>query len=87
MKIDQPLRLIDSVINEFQNGKNYGDESCIISPNLLGIIKTFISIEILYCELGEIKPKHFLKKFHQFTNYVFRVIVTWKTRNILSYFF
>ena len=66
--------------------KNYGDESFIISPDLLGITKTFISIEILYCELNEIKSKHFLKKLHQFTNYVFRVIITWKTKNILSYF-
>ena len=38
------------------------------------------------CELNEIKSKHFLKNFHKFTNDGFRVAITWKTRNIQSFF-
>ena len=50
------------------------------------ITKHFIFIEIPYCELNEIKSKHFLKKFHKFTNNSFRMVITWKTRNIRSLF-
>ena len=82
MRDDYPLHFTNSVINEFQKGKDHGDESFIILPDLFGIMKPFISIEIPYCELDEIKSKHFLKKFHKFTNDGFRVAMTWKTRNI-----
>ena len=50
------------------------------------IAKPFIFVEIPYCELNEIKSKHFLKKFHKFTNNSFRMVITWKTRNIRSLF-
>ena len=49
---------------------------------LFEITKPFIFVEIPYCELNEIKSKHFLKKFHKFTNNSFRIVITWKTRNI-----
>ena len=39
-----------------------------------------------YCELNEIKSKHFPKKFHKFTNSSFRMVITWKTRSIRSLF-
>ena len=32
------------------------------------------------------KSKHFLKKFHKFTNNSLRIVITWKTRNIRSLF-
>ena len=51
---------------------------------LFEITKPFIFVEIPYCELNEIKPKHFLKKFHKFTNNSFTMLITWKTRNIRS---
>ena len=57
--------VIDSVINEFQNGKDHGDESFIIILDLLGIAKPFISIEIPYCELNEIKSKHCFEEISQ----------------------
>ena len=82
MKADYSLRFINSIINEFQNGKDHGDESFIIPPDSFGISKPFISVEIPYCELNEIKPKYFLKKFHKFINDGFQAIKTWKTRNI-----
>ena len=68
MKADYPLRFINSVINEFEKGKECGDESLIIPTSLFEIAKPFIFVEIPYCELNEIKSKHFLKKFHKFTN-------------------
>ena len=52
MKPDNQLHFTNSIINEFQHGKDYWDESFIISPDLFGITKPFISIEISYCELN-----------------------------------
>ena len=34
MKVDYPLRFINSVFNEFQKGKNHGGESFITPSNL-----------------------------------------------------
>ena len=82
VKTDYPLCFINSVANEFQKGKECGDESFIIPTSLFEITKTFIYVEIPYRELNEIKSKHFLKKFHKFTNNSFRIVITWKTRNI-----
>ena len=82
MKADYPLRFIEGVVNEFQEGKKCADESFIIPPSLFEIEKPFIFVEIPYCELNQIKSKHFLKKFHKFTNNSFRLVITWKTRNI-----
>ena len=53
------LHFINSVVNEFQKGKEYGDESFIIPPSLFEITKPFIFVEIPYCELNEFKTKYF----------------------------
>ena len=55
MKADYPLCFINSVVNEFQKGKECGDAIFIIPPTLFGITKPFIFIEIPYCGLNEIK--------------------------------
>ena len=86
MKADYPLHFINSVVNEFQKSKECEDESFTIPPSLFEITKPFLFVEIPYCELNEIKSKHFLKKFHKFTNNSFRIVITWKTRNIRSLF-
>ena len=86
MKADYPLRFIDSVANQFQKGKECGDESFIIPTSLFEIAKRLIFVEIPYCEPNEIKSKHFLKKFHKFTNNNFRMAIAGKTRNIRSLF-
>ena len=86
MKADYPLRFINNVVNEFQKGKECADESFIIPPTVFEITKPFIFVEIPYCELTEIKSKRFLKKFHNFTNNSFRMVITWKTGNIRSLF-
>ena len=86
MEADYPFRFIDSVVKEFQKVKECGDESFIIPTSFFEISKPLIFVEIPYCELNEIKSKHFLKKFHKFTNNSFRIVITWKTRNIRSLF-
>ena len=81
MKADYPLRF-NNIVNEFQKGKECVDENFIIPTSLFEIAKAFIFVEIPYYELNEIKSKHFLNKFHKFTNNSFGTVVTWKTRNI-----
>ena len=48
MKADYPLRFINSVVNEFQKGKECGDESFIILTSLFEIAKPLIPVEIPY---------------------------------------
>ena len=52
MKADYPLRLINSIVNGFQKGKECGDESFIIPTSLSEIAKPLIFVEIPYCELN-----------------------------------
>ena len=86
MKADYPLCFINSVVNEFQRGKECGDQSFTIPPSLLEILKCFIFVQISYCEMNEIKLKQFLKKFHKFIRNSYRMVITWRTRNIQSLF-
>ena len=88
MKADHPLRFINSVVNEFRKGKECGEQSFKIPTSLFEIAKPLIpySLKYSYCELNEIKSKHFLKKFHKFTNNSFWMVIMWKTRNIRSLF-
>ena len=64
MKFWLTITFINSVVNNFQKGWEFGDENFIIQPSLLKITKYFISIKMRYCELDEIKPKHILNKLH-----------------------
>ena len=41
MKANYPLRFINSVVNEFQKGKECEDECFLIPPSLFEITKTF----------------------------------------------
>ena len=50
------------------------------------IAKPLMFVEIIYCELNEIKSKQFLNKFHKLTNNSFRMVIAWKTTNIRSLF-
>ena len=86
MKAGYPLRFINSVVNEFQKGKECGDKSFIILTSLFEIAKPLKFVEIPYRELNETESKHFLNKFYKFTNNCFRVVITWKTRNIRPLF-
>ena len=59
MKADYPLCFINSVVNEFQKSKECGDKSLIIPPSLFEITKSFILIDIPYCELNKNKSRNF----------------------------
>ena len=86
MKADYPLCFVKSVVTEFQKGKECGGDSFIIPTSLFEISQPRIFSEIPYYELNDIKSKHYLKKFHKFTNNSFRMVITWKTRSIQSLF-
>ena len=60
MKTDYPLHFINSFVNEFQKGKECGDENFIIPPSLFEITKPFISVETPYYKLNEIESKQSL---------------------------
>lgn len=59
MEADYPLRLIKSVVNEFQKGKECEDDSFIVPSSMYEIKKSFISIEKPYTELKETKENIF----------------------------
>ena len=84
LKADYPLRFINSVVNEFQKGKECGDESFIIPPSLFENTKPFIFTEIPYCEPNKIKSKRFLKIFHKFTNNSLVTILDSSIRSLFS---
>ena len=48
MKADYPLHFINSVVNEFQKGKEWGDESFIIPTSFFEIAKSLIFAVIPY---------------------------------------
>ena len=58
MKANDPLQLIKSVINEFQEDEDYEDESFTISPDLFENTKPFTFVKIPFRELIEIKLRH-----------------------------
>ena len=82
MKADYPLYFINSVVNEIQKGKTCRNDGFIIPASLFETAKPFIFVEIPYCELHEIKLKHFLNKLLKITNDSFRMVITWKTTNV-----
>ena len=55
MKAEYPFGFINSVVNEFQKGKECGDESFIIPTSLFENAKPLIFVEIPYYKLNEIK--------------------------------
>ena len=89
-KADYPKRFINSVIRQFQDRSNQSNiddfDDYIIPPNSFDIPKSFILIELPFCENNEIKSKHFLKKFHRFTKDHFEVAIKWKTRQVKTLF-
>ena len=72
LKADYPLAFIKSVMRDFNNkqinNKHQTEDDSIIPPNLFDIPKPFILLEFPYCETNETAAKHFLSKFHKFTN-------------------
>ena len=89
-KTDYPKRFINSVVIQFQdklNQRNADDfHDYIIPPNFFDTTKSFIFIELPFCENNEVKSKHFLEKFHHFTKDRFEVAIKWKTRQVKTLF-
>ena len=83
MKADNALRFINSVVNEFQNGSECGDESFII-PHLKS---QNLSYSLIYSTVNWMKFNQniFWRNF-KFTNDSFWMVITWKTRNKWSLF-
>ena len=75
IKVQYPLRFINSVHNEIQKSTDHGYEYFIISPHSFGITKPFISTERPCRVLNEIKSTDFLKKFWKFVNDGFRLAI------------
>ena len=82
MKADYPLCFINSVVNEFQKSKECGDENFMILPSCLKLQN--LSYSLRYPTKNGMKLNK--NKFHKFTNNSFRMVITWKTRNIRSLF-
>ena len=89
-KADYPKHFINSVITQFQDRSNQSNiddfDDHIIPLNSFDIPKSFILIELPFCENNEIKSKHFLNTFHRFTKDHFEVTIKWKTRQVKTLF-
>ena len=72
------------VIHQFITLKN--NHSFIISPDFFGESKSFILVEIPYCEENENASKHFIKKFKTFTNPRYRIASKQIIRKVKSLF-
>ena len=55
-------------IKNKHSSAGYDDVSVIIPSTLFDEKKAFLLIEVPCCEINEPASKHFIKKFHQFTN-------------------
>ena len=86
MKSNYPLRFNNNLFNESQKGKKCASQSFVIPTSSFEIAKPLTFIKIPYCELNEIRSIHFLRKFHKFTNNSFRMVITWKFRNLQCLF-
>ena len=89
-KPDYLKRFMNSVIRLFQDRSNQSNiddfDDYIITPKFFEIPKSFLLIELLFCETNEIRSKHFLKTFHRFTKDRFEVAIKWKIRQVKTLF-
>ena len=86
-KADYPTRYVDNVITQFENkGKNVNDDSVLIPPNFFEEQKPFILIEIPFCERNEKLSRSFIKKFHFYTAFTYRLSIKWLTKKIKNLF-
>ena len=89
-KDDYPKGFINSVIGQFQDNSSQSNiddfDDYIALPIFFNIPKSFIIIELPFCETNEIKSKYFLKKIHCFTKDCFEVAIKWKTSQVITLF-
>ena len=73
-KSDCTLSFINSVVNDFQTGKECGDESFRIVPSLFEMAKPFIFIEIPYCKTKKFSEEKRKCTFSSFQFFVLFLI-------------
>ena len=56
----------------------------IIPSQLFEIPKKILFLQVPFCEANEKRSKRLLNKFCNFTNEKIKLIVRWKTRNLIS---
>ena len=92
--VGYPLPFIANVIHTFKedniidqnNVINDNDDEPLTPPYFFKVNKRFILLKLPFCQNNEIKSKHFLKKFHHFTNDNFDIAISWETRKIQTLF-
>ena len=88
------LPFIDNVIRTFKeknvvdqnNATDDNDDEPFIPSYFFEVNKRFILLKLPFGQNNEIKPKHFLKKFHHFTKNYFEIAISWETRKIQTLF-
>ena len=92
--VGYPLPFIDNVIRTFKeknivdqnNATDDNDNEPLIPPYFFEVNKRFILLKLPFCQNNEIKSKHFLKKFHHFTENNFDIAISWETRKLQTLF-
>ena len=80
-----PKRFVNSIILGFNMVKeNY--DSDFIPPWLFEEKKKVVLVERLFCLKNETSSKHFIKRFHKFTNNIFDVRIKWLTQKVKNLF-
>ena len=86
IKADYPRAFINNVIKQFNQDQLHNEiteeDEQLIPPDFFEIEKPFHVLYLPYCEKSEAKSKDFIKKFREFTNAIFGIAVSWKTRKI-----
>ena len=81
---DYPPQFLNNLIHQFFTPKN--NDSFVIPPDIFEESKSFILVEIPYCEENKNDSKHFIKKFEAFTNQRYRIAIKWITKRVKSLF-
>ena len=87
---DYPPRFLSSsmkTVKQF-NGKCNGNtqDDYIILSDLFDVPKPLVLGEIPYCPRNETLSKHFIKKFHEFTNNSYKIRIKWITKKAKQLF-
>lgn len=88
---DYPSTFIKRVFNDYTNRKTAreienDDDELLIPKNFFEIPKQSILLEIPFCQNNEETSKHFLRKFHQFTENRYHVNIKWITKKVKNLF-
>ena len=90
IKADYPKAFINNVIKQFNQDQLRNEitkeDEPLVPSDVSKIEKLFHLLYLPYCEKNEAKSKDFIKKFHEFTNTNFRIVISWKTRKTSSLF-